>query len=192
MRNVLITGTPRSGTTLLCSLLNKLPDTVALHEPMNVWEFPNCRDAAAIADVIEGFCNETRKSLLEHGVAVRGVQDQFSIGSAFGGKERGTRELVAVGFALASPRQRLIHSAHRMVDLGRDDVGTIWQSRLTLVDLEEQPWLGQSLNQRPARPWSCQPPMVRSERRLHQALPTERANTPSFRGSLSSERCGKL
>jgi hypothetical protein len=70
MRNVLITGTPRSGTTLLCSLLNKLPDTVALHEPMNVWEFPNCPDAAAIADVIERFCNDTRKSLLEKGVAV--------------------------------------------------------------------------------------------------------------------------
>ena len=70
MRNVLITGTPRSGTTLLCSLLNKLPDTVALHEPMNVWEFPNCPDAAAIADVIDRFCTDTRKSLLEKGVAV--------------------------------------------------------------------------------------------------------------------------
>jgi len=70
MRNVLITGTPRSGTTLLCSLLNKLPDTVALHEPMNVWDFPNCPDAAAIADVIERFCRDTRKSLLENGVAV--------------------------------------------------------------------------------------------------------------------------
>ena len=70
MRNVLITGTPRSGTTLLCSLLNKLPDTVALHEPMNVWEFPNCPDATAIADVIERFCRDTRKSLLEKGVAV--------------------------------------------------------------------------------------------------------------------------
>jgi hypothetical protein len=70
MRNVLITGTPRSGTTLLCSLLNKLPDTVALHEPMNVWEFPNCRDEAAIADVIETFCTDTRKSLLEKGVAM--------------------------------------------------------------------------------------------------------------------------
>jgi hypothetical protein len=70
MRNVLITGTPRSGTTLLCSLLNKLPDTVALHEPMNVWEFPNCPDARAIADVIEAFCVETRKSLHEHGYAM--------------------------------------------------------------------------------------------------------------------------
>lgn len=70
MRNVLITGTPRSGTTLLCSLLNKLPDTVALHEPMNVWEFPKCPDATAIADVIETFCAETRQSLHEHGYAM--------------------------------------------------------------------------------------------------------------------------
>src|SRR5438105_8697429 len=70
MRNVLITGTPRSGTTLLCSLLNKLPDTVALHEPMNVWEFPKCPDAGTIANVIEGFCAETRRSLHEHGYAM--------------------------------------------------------------------------------------------------------------------------
>ena len=70
MRNVLITGTPRSGTTLLCSLLNKLPDTVALHEPMNVWEFPNCPNADTIADVIGRFCSQTRTSLLEKGIAV--------------------------------------------------------------------------------------------------------------------------
>jgi Sulfotransferase family len=70
MRNVLITGTPRSGTTLLCSLLNKLPDTVALHEPMNVWNFPNCPDANAVADSVEKFCTETRQSLHEHGYAL--------------------------------------------------------------------------------------------------------------------------
>ena len=52
MRNVLVTGTPRSGTTLICSLVNKLPDTVALHEPMNVWEFADCRDGGAVADLI--------------------------------------------------------------------------------------------------------------------------------------------
>jgi hypothetical protein len=70
MRNVLITGTPRSGTTLVCSLLNKLPDTVALHEPMNVWEFAECRDGGAVGDLIENFCAETRKSLHEHGFAI--------------------------------------------------------------------------------------------------------------------------
>jgi Sulfotransferase family len=70
MRNVLITGTPRSGTTLLCSLLNKLPDVVALHEPMNVWELPDCADANAAADLIQRFCDSTRASLHEHGYAL--------------------------------------------------------------------------------------------------------------------------
>src|SRR5437016_8268180 len=70
MRNVLITGTPRSGTTLICSLLNKLPDTVALHEPMNVWDFANCRSGDEIAGMVENFCAESRKSLHEQGFAV--------------------------------------------------------------------------------------------------------------------------
>ncbi len=70
MRNVLITGTPRSGTTLLCSLLNKIPDVVALHEPMNVWELPNCESPEAAADLIQRFCDQTRRSLHEHGYAL--------------------------------------------------------------------------------------------------------------------------
>ena len=69
-RNVLITGIPRSGTTLVCSLLNKLPDVVALHEPMDVWDFANCRDSAAMAGAIERFCGEARHSLREHGFAI--------------------------------------------------------------------------------------------------------------------------
>jgi hypothetical protein len=70
MRNVLLTGTPRSGTTLICSLLNKLPDTVAVHEPIDVWDFAECRDGGAVADLIEHFCAETRKSLHEQGFAI--------------------------------------------------------------------------------------------------------------------------
>jgi hypothetical protein len=70
MRNVLITGTPRAGTALLCSLLNKVPDIVALHEPMNVWEFLKCKDANAVADIIERFCSDTRSSLHKHGCAI--------------------------------------------------------------------------------------------------------------------------
>ena len=69
-RNVLITGIPRSGTTLVCSLLNKVPDVVALHEPMNVWDFSQCRDAAALAEIISSFCAEARRSLREHGFAI--------------------------------------------------------------------------------------------------------------------------
>ncbi|HST29843.1 MAG TPA: hypothetical protein VLK27_03270 [Chthoniobacterales bacterium] len=69
-RNVLITGIPRSGTTLVCSLLNKVPDIVALHEPMSVWEFSRCRDAAALAATINDFCTEARRSLREQGSAI--------------------------------------------------------------------------------------------------------------------------
>jgi hypothetical protein len=36
--NIVLTGLPRSGTTLTCHLLNKLPNTVALHEPIEFWE----------------------------------------------------------------------------------------------------------------------------------------------------------
>ena len=69
-RNVLIAGIPRSGTTLVCSLLNKLPDVVALHEPMDVWDFAKCRDAAELAAAVENFCAEARRSLREQGFAI--------------------------------------------------------------------------------------------------------------------------
>jgi hypothetical protein len=69
-RNVLITGIPRSGTTLVCSLLNKLPDIVALHEPMDVWDFSKCSDSAELAKAIQNFCSEARRSLREHGFAI--------------------------------------------------------------------------------------------------------------------------
>lgn len=69
MRNVLITGMPRSGTTLTCSLLNKLPDIVALHEPMNVFEFAG-RSPDEIVRMIEKFCAESRQSLHENKSAI--------------------------------------------------------------------------------------------------------------------------
>jgi Sulfotransferase family len=78
MRNVLITGTPRSGTTLVCSLLNKVPDVVALHEPMNVFEFVG-RKGDEVAKIIQEFCAESRKSLHEN---------KFAISKHVGGKVR--------------------------------------------------------------------------------------------------------
>jgi hypothetical protein len=67
--NVLITGTPRSGTTLTCHLLNKLPDTVALHEPMRVKAFESLsRDE--ICEEIRRFCDEQRSSLRLHQRAI--------------------------------------------------------------------------------------------------------------------------
>jgi hypothetical protein len=59
--NVLITGLPRSGTTLVCELLNELPDTVALDEP-TVTDHPS--------SVIDDLLRQARESLLTRGRAV--------------------------------------------------------------------------------------------------------------------------
>lgn len=67
--NVLITGTPRSGTTLTCHLLNKLPDTVALHEPMRVKSFASLSHEQIREDV-RRFCDEQRLSLRLHQRAI--------------------------------------------------------------------------------------------------------------------------
>jgi hypothetical protein len=65
--NVLITGTPRSGTTLACHLLNKLPQTVALNEPMRGSQF---RSPEEVCRVVARFCAEQRTSILEQGRAI--------------------------------------------------------------------------------------------------------------------------
>ena len=65
--NVLLTGTGRSGTTLSCSLLNKLPDTVALFEPMKVQRFEAMKDHADVSRAVEQFCERQRKLVREEG-----------------------------------------------------------------------------------------------------------------------------
>jgi hypothetical protein len=65
--DILLTGPPRSGTTLSCHLLNKLPDTVALHEPMRVRELAELRDHTEICRAISRFCAEQRTSIVEEG-----------------------------------------------------------------------------------------------------------------------------
>lgn len=62
----LLTGLPRSGTTLICALLNEFSDTVALAEPM-VLRYDGDRERA-LAD-IEDFIRSTRESALSAGVA---------------------------------------------------------------------------------------------------------------------------
>jgi len=69
-RNVVLTGVPRSGTTLTCYLLNKLPDTVALHEPMLIDQSANIQSHELICDEISQFYEQTRKSLRENGTAI--------------------------------------------------------------------------------------------------------------------------
>ena len=67
--NILLTGLPRSGTTLSCHLLNRLPDTVALHEPMRVRDFATLDSHRAVCHSIARYCVEQRASLRASGRA---------------------------------------------------------------------------------------------------------------------------
>lgn len=66
-RNIILTGVPRSGTTLCCNLLGQAPDTVSLFEPMPVHELP--REHTAAVSTIGAFFQASRASLLDAGTA---------------------------------------------------------------------------------------------------------------------------
>jgi hypothetical protein len=61
--DVLITGLPRAGTTLVVSLLNRLDDVVALHEPIEFLQAPLERERAYDA-LIAPFLASTRAQIL--------------------------------------------------------------------------------------------------------------------------------
>ena len=69
-RDIVLTGPPRSGTTLTCRLLNDLPDTVALHEPIPPRRFARLETEEAVLDGVEDFFRETRRTILTRKVAV--------------------------------------------------------------------------------------------------------------------------
>ena len=68
MRNVLITGLPRSGTTLVCHLLNKIPNAVALHEPLELSTL-NGKSPTEMIDIINDFFKTERERILKTGRA---------------------------------------------------------------------------------------------------------------------------
>lgn len=68
MRNALITGLPRSGTFLVCSLLNTLPNSVALAEPMDVSQFSASSEDHNLR-LIEAFFADQRRRILTDATA---------------------------------------------------------------------------------------------------------------------------
>lgn len=69
-RNIVLTGTGRSGTTLACHLLNKLPDTVALSEPIAPNKFVEYMpDHEAVCDQVVKYYRRTRTRARRRGVA---------------------------------------------------------------------------------------------------------------------------
>jgi Sulfotransferase domain len=69
-RNVVLTGLPRGGTTLTCRLLNHLPDTVALHEPIAPGRFADAEDDQAVLEGMERFFRRMRRMIRREKVAV--------------------------------------------------------------------------------------------------------------------------
>jgi len=99
--NVLLTGIPRSGTTLTCNLLNKLPDVVALHEPMDVTEFPMFKRNNVLLDKVSGFFHETRQLILKDKKAPSKQENNKVPSNPFGSAKNaeGTRKtLVSRGY----------------------------------------------------------------------------------------------
>jgi hypothetical protein len=77
-KNIILTGIPRSGTTLTCYLLNKLPNTVALHEPIEPNESRNLKAHNELYRYIEQFFVKMRISIYHHNVAIsKQVNGQF-------------------------------------------------------------------------------------------------------------------
>jgi len=73
--NIILTGIARSGTTLTCSLLNKLPQCVALHEPMQPSELACLDFPSGYTEKIEAFFDTQRQSLLKIGTALTKARD---------------------------------------------------------------------------------------------------------------------
>lgn len=67
--NVILTGLPRGGTTLTCHLLNKLPDAVALHEPIPPARFAGLETEEAVLESLESFYKKMRRMIERRGVA---------------------------------------------------------------------------------------------------------------------------
>jgi hypothetical protein len=62
-KNVVLTGLPRGGTTLTCHLLNQLPDTVALHEPIPPGKFVGLEEEAVLDGVEQFFRRMWRRGV---------------------------------------------------------------------------------------------------------------------------------
>ena len=90
-KNIILTGVPRSGTTLTCFLLSKIPDMVALNEPLRIGNIDSRQKALK---KIRRFYNRTRTSLHESSEAMaRATEGGISDNNFSSGKD-GRREKI--------------------------------------------------------------------------------------------------
>lgn len=82
--DIILTGIARSGTTLSCSLLNRLPQCVALHEPMQPAALVDLGLPEAYMEHIASFFAAQRASLLGSGTAFSKAHDGLVPDNPFG------------------------------------------------------------------------------------------------------------
>ncbi len=101
MPDVILTGLPRSGSTLTCHLLNRCADTVALHEPIPMADLAREFSGEALVGEVARFYADTRRSLLTTRRAVSklvgGKVPDNTFGEARGGQENLRRSLATHG-----------------------------------------------------------------------------------------------
>ncbi len=68
-KNIILAGVPRSGSTLVCHLLGKLSNTIALHEPLEPLKIKVNSNQEYIK-FISRFINQQREMILEQGYAI--------------------------------------------------------------------------------------------------------------------------
>lgn len=90
-RDIILTGVPRSGSTLACKLLCDIPDVIGLNEPLAATFFPNREKA--IQAVHNNFVR-FRKSLLKKGVAPVRSKDGSVTDNAYSQTKEGDRKRV--------------------------------------------------------------------------------------------------
>lgn len=105
-RPKLITGVPRSGTTLACKLLNSVSDVVALHEPILPTNIRNQSHAIAVEDISHSISKLANSLLegkaIEHGDKERLVLDNPISEESY--SEKGIRKLSAKRGLLKIPK----------------------------------------------------------------------------------------
>lgn len=66
----LVVGLPRSGSSLVCTLLDQLDDAVTLQEPMDVGQFSTSNNGLDTLELINQFASSNRRSLMTAGTAL--------------------------------------------------------------------------------------------------------------------------
>ncbi len=119
--DIVLAGLPRSGSTLTCHLINKLPDAVALNEPMGSRRFKDLPDQDAHLDAISQFLLSMRGSLEKTGTAlskhVDGVVPDNPVArkASEDGLRKGKAVLGEVGFSKELPENFTLVIKHPSV-----------------------------------------------------------------------------